>query len=472
MGRTNTTRRGALPHPSVRSDDATLTQYAGLLPVLLFANESLQLPKRLRAITGPAGRRKIHPVHTVLMAFVAGALAGATRMAHLEWLRDDAVLLKYLRFAHWPVRKVFSAALESVTDTSAAALEELVARVGHELMGSDVASAVIDIDNTALVDHGAREGSRFGYCGKGRRRRRHFPLVASMAATRAVFMTKYRDGSSMTGEEISEFLVATVERARAWLGEACTLSIRGDAGFVSRKVLNTMTELKVRYTMAHPMSAALKLMLATSTFAASTEVGAVDDEDIEFATLDGKLLRLPPGHRVVIVRRRVHDPAAPPMGKRVKSSLGWRYQAIVTNQLHWSAPDVWRFYNDRADCERVFRTGKQGLGLGNFVGRSFTANRAAFLLRLLAFNLDLRFASAARQEVNEHPPRSGELRPPKNAGLLWRQYYFYRSPGRLLRERCRWVLRTSPSRLLRGAWRLYGEVGRRRVGLETSEVAA
>ena len=61
---------------------------------------------------------------------------------------------------------------------------------------------------------------------------------------------------------------------------------------------------------------------------------------------------------------------------------------------------MWRFYNHRADCERVFRTGKQALGLGNLVGRSYAANATAFLLRALAFNIDLLFQQAAENRAN------------------------------------------------------------------------
>lgn len=34
------------------------------------------------------------------------------------------------------------------------------------------------------------------------------------------------------------------------------------------------------------------------------------------------------------------------------------YQSLLTSE-DWEPRDVWRFYNHRADCERVFRVGKQ-----------------------------------------------------------------------------------------------------------------
>ena len=111
MGRRNTTRRGPLPTPRVRADDSSLTRFAGLVPLARFANEALELPALLREAAPTPGRRRVYPVHLVLYAFVMGALLGVQRLAHLDWLRGDAVVLKFLRLPSWPVRKVFSKAL-------------------------------------------------------------------------------------------------------------------------------------------------------------------------------------------------------------------------------------------------------------------------------------------------------------------------------------------------------------------------
>jgi len=103
--------------PEVRADDPTLTRFAGLIPLILYMAEQLQIPAVLKRVVGYRGRARVHAPHVVLFAFVGAALAGIERLAHLDWLRDDIALVRYCRLAYWPVRKVLSNALAMVSDT-------------------------------------------------------------------------------------------------------------------------------------------------------------------------------------------------------------------------------------------------------------------------------------------------------------------------------------------------------------------
>lgn len=436
-------RRGRLARPEVRADDPALTRFAGLIPLMLYMTEELRLPAVLKRVVGYRGRARIHAPHRVLFAFVVAMLAGVERLAHLDWLRDDIALVRYCRLAYWPVRKVFSNALAMVSDRGVEQLEHAVGELGLEpIRGAD--SAIVDIDPTAIVDHGESEGGRFGYCGKGRRRRRHFPLVASVAATRTVVMAKYRDGSKMTAEEMLAFIEAAVGRVRAALAEGATVFLRADSEFWWPCVGRRLNEIGLPFFMASPMNAGVKLMLHKATFEQLT-----DDEDIQFASLDGRQTGHGEGVRIVVIRRRVHDPKAPPLGKKVPGFDKWRHQALVTNQLEWGPVDVWRFYNGRADCERVFRVAKQTLALSHLVGHRFRANEVAFLLRLLAFNADTRF------QLHSEEQAVANQRPVRRLGLEWRQFRFFNSPGRLLRTARGYVLRVPDNQLLADIWAFY-----------------
>src|SRR5690349_22000906 len=130
MGRSNTTRRGPLPAPEVRADDPNLTRFAGLVPVIRFASHHLELPARLLDVVDPTRGERKYKVHLVLFAFLVSALAGVCRLTHLEWLRGDAVIEKFLCLPSWPVRKVFSGALASISDRGLKRLSELVTATG------------------------------------------------------------------------------------------------------------------------------------------------------------------------------------------------------------------------------------------------------------------------------------------------------------------------------------------------------
>jgi len=413
--------------------------------MILYMSETLLLPELLRQAVGPnEGRRRLHPVPRVLFAFVVGALAGISRMAHLEWLRDDVALQKYLRLSNWPVRKVFSSALTLVSDAAVARIEQLVGLVGLLTLGDEPA-IVVDVDNTAIVSYGTAEGAQFGYCGKGRRRRRHYPIVASVAASRAVVAAEYRDGSEMTTEDHIKFFGDVLVRVRAHVRKACNVIFRADSGFWSAGLATWLEASGEKFVFAYPLYPAIKLALWNAKFEALT-----DDEDIEFASLDGVQRELEgKAFRVIVIRRRVLDYNAPPQGKVIKWSPEWRYQAIIAN-MDWSPPDLWRFYNYRAESERVFRIGKQALGMAHLVGHDFRANRLAFLLRLLAYNADLSFHLHCEREAHR------KNRPARRVGLEWRQVRFYLSPGRFLYQAGRWVLRTPLNKKLEELWAFYG----------------
>ena len=126
----------------------------------------------------------------------------------------------------------------------------------------------------------------------------------------------------------------------------------------------------------------------------------------------------------------------------------WRYQALVT-ATEGPPEDLWRFYNGRADCERVFKVARGALGMGHLVGQSLRANETAFLLRLLAFNADLRF----QEDVERAATEAG--RPMIRMGLLARQRRFYTAAGRLLRAQGRWVLRVRDNPRVAAMWAYY-----------------
>ena len=143
-------------------------------------------------------------MHLVLYAFVIAALLGIERLAHLDWLQGDSVILKFLRLPAWPVRKVFSKALAEVDDESLVRLQDLLTDLGLlRLQGQR--SVVADFDSSVIVAFGKQEGAVFGYCGRGRNRRRYYPLVASVANGRTVFHAKYRDGSAIDADKNVSF---------------------------------------------------------------------------------------------------------------------------------------------------------------------------------------------------------------------------------------------------------------------------
>ena len=455
MGRSSTTRRGPLPYPTVRADDPNLTRFAGVLPFVHFC-ESLDLPALLSGVAAPMGRVRVHSPARVLFAFLVAAVVGTERLAHLDWFEGDVIMKKMLRLASWPVRQVFSRALAGVPDVGVHSLLTINTELGlRSVQGAT--ELVLDFDSTAIVCFGEQERAEFGYCGKGRNRRRHYPLVCSVAGSRAVIHAKYRSGEGIDEDEAIAFFKESVERVRARMPKV-VIRIRADAGFWSNKTCAWLLEQKLPFTFSLPMRPAVKLLAWTAEFKPVDDLERVpaeegededdDDEGLEIAEIAGTALGMAPGLRAIVIRRRLHDRKAPPAGKKVEQDPDHRYQVIITS-LDWDPADVWRFYNDRGDAERVFKTAKQALSLGSLVSHDYRANEVAFHLRLTAYNADILFQQAAEAAA------AAENRPVTHMGIKARQSRLYVLAGRLLREHDHWVLRLPASRKVAALWAFY-----------------
>jgi hypothetical protein len=301
MGRSNTTLRGPLASPEVRADDSTLTSFAGLIPFIKFLNEMLEIPSRLAVVVDYDGRKRTYAIHQVLNAFLVCAVAGIRKLAHIEAVEGDAVLLKFLRMPSWPVRKVFSKALAGLDEGAVSRLQELLTTVG--LWSVDHREeCVLDFDSSTIISFGQQEGAVFGYCGKGRNRRRHHPLVSSLAETRAVIHADYRDGSAIPADETIAFICETVRRVRDRLA-GCLPTIRADSGFWSKAVGAWLLQQGLPFVMAMPLAPAVKLMMVNAAWHTLE-----DEPDIQLAVIPGDLLNLDPRLRVVAIRRFVRIP--------------------------------------------------------------------------------------------------------------------------------------------------------------------
>jgi len=455
MGRSSTTRRGPLPDPTVRADDPNLTRFAGVLPFVRFC-EAIDLPHMLSFIPAPVGRTRVHAPGRVLFAFLVAAVVGTDRLAHLDWFDGDAIMLKFLRLASWPVRQVFSRALAGVPDGGVKGLQNINTEMGlRSIVGAT--DAVLDFDSTAIVCYGQQEQAEFGYCGKGRNRRRHYPLVCSVAGSRAVVHASYRGGEGIDEDESIAFFKESVERVRART-PGVVLRLRADAGFWSRKTCTWLLDQKLPFAFSLPLHPGVKLLAWQAEFRPVDQLDRVpaedgedqedDDEGLEVAEISGAALGMDDRLRAIVIRRRLHDSKAPPAGKKVEQDPDHRYQVIITS-LDWDPVDVWRFYNDRGDAERVFKTAKQALALGNLVSQDFRANEVAFHLRLIAYNTDILFQQAA---VAAAVAANCPVTP---MGLKARQSRLYGLAGRLLREHDLWVLRLPASKQVAALWSFY-----------------
>lgn len=107
----------------------------------------------------------------------------------------------------------------------------------------------------------------------------------------------------------------------------------------------------------------------------------------------------------------------------------------ATNDWVNDADEMGRRCDDRAGIETVIAELKGGFGIGKASTKCFDANEAAFLLKVLAFNLLRRWVQA------RHHPLASWRTP-------WLRRVCVQVHGRLLRSGGRWELRLAPRPIL------------------------
>ena len=116
--------------------------------------------------------------------------------------------------------------------------------------------------------------------------------------------------------------------------------------------------------------------------------------------------------------------------------LDYSVHVYATNDTVHNADELARRYDERAGIEPVFAgASRAGFGIGKVSTECFDANEAAFLLKVLAFNL-------LRRWVQARHPTFAPWR------TLWIRRVCVQIPGRLLRSGGRWELRLAPRPML------------------------
>jgi hypothetical protein len=234
----------------------------------------------------------------------------------------------------------------------------------------------IDLDSTICEVYGkAKQGAAYGYT----KVLGYHPLLATRADTGEVLHGRLRKGSSLRGaKRFAEELIARVRRAGA-TGE---LTVRGDAGFWSYALIDTLTRLGAHFTVTVPVTQQVKAAIEAIDDAAWQPICYPDGGEAEVAetTLATPGSKRWEALRLVVRRTRLTD--------RAQAALwpNWRHHAFITD-LEAPAVEADQFHRDHATVELAIRDLKEGAGLEHCPSGKFFANAAWLGCAVLAHNL-------------------------------------------------------------------------------------
>ena len=135
---------------------------------------------------------------------------------------------------------------------------ELLARAWAAGAGPGDGPLTIDLDSTICETYGlAKEGARHhSYAGQ----RGYHPLLAVVAGTGDVLMSRLREGRANTARGAAHFRRATVGRVR-YGGTRGQLTVRADSGFYAHALVAVCRKLDVRFSITVRQHARLRNLI-------------------------------------------------------------------------------------------------------------------------------------------------------------------------------------------------------------------
>jgi Transposase DDE domain group 1 len=358
-------------------DDETLVADAGLIvPATLMVRLGLEslINATVCLVDRVGGARPGRKVLTL----VASMLAGGTHIDHADRLRAGATqrVLPFQVMAPSTLGTFLRSFTFGHIRQLDAVIAESIRRAWAFGAGPGSNAVTIDLDSTICEVHGKqKQGAAYGYT----RAFGYHPIVATRADTGEILHARLRKGSSQRGHKrFVEELIARVRRA----GATGTLTVRGDSGFWSYALIDTLHRLGVHWSITVSISREIRARIDAIDETAWTTIRYPDGGEAQVAETTitaGKSKRLQTV-RLVVRRTRLTDPAQAALWP------DWRHHAFITD-LDVAVVEVDQFHRDHATVELAIRDLKDGAGLEHCPSGKFFANAAWLACAVLAHNL-------------------------------------------------------------------------------------
>lgn len=319
----------------------------------------------------------------IALGFLAGVLTGADKLSRVGQLCGDPALPEALGVEAIPsqptLTRFFGRFSQAANEAFGGLYRFLLGRLPSYRGGY-----TLDLDSTSIVhEDGHQEGVRVGYTPRGPKPSHH-PLIAALAEPKLVCGFWLRSGNTAALSNAANFLSATLGHLPSQVRIGL---VRADSGFYSEDFLGQLEARRLHYIVVARLRKNVQALCRHQDEAwTPTEVPGIEVQEIDASPLDG-----PAQRRLIVIRQRIAQrPKAG--GKTLLDVPGYRFQALCTSlPRSWSALEVWRRYNGRADVEnRIKELGAQ-FGLKSFCCRSFWGTEAACHLAILAYNLCVLF---------------------------------------------------------------------------------
>jgi hypothetical protein len=427
-------RRADVRNLRIGRPDARLTTVGGLVSFNAFVREQglhRELARRFGHLK--TGRGVVYPMGAQMQLLLDVSVAGGQRVFDLEMLATDP-LFGYLAGGSVPSIDVLYDDLRRFDGPMLESLEELVAHHGAApLRGQRLREVFVDVDTTVTPLFGEQEGALPGPNPRYHGRPSYHPILARIAQTGTIIGARLRPGDRSLGEQDVEDVGQWVDRTRAAVGPQALITVRIDAGGDCEPLMLAVDTRGALFLVKMRQTPNLVGAVWATKRWVTVERDAFGAPTRQIAEINFEREGWPPGKwRVFAVR--TNDRLS---GQQtcLWKDLDFSVHVYATNDWLHDADELARRYDDRAGIETVIAELKGGFGIGKVSTDCFDANEAAFLLKVLAFNMLRRWVQV------RHRAFAGWRTP-------WIRRVCVQVPGRLLRSGGRWELRLAPRPML------------------------
>lgn len=413
--------------------DASLSGVGGLVSFEQYA-QSEGIERELRAKFGhlKEGRQVVYPMASQLSLLLDAFAVGARRVFDFEGLAADPVFT-YLAGGAVPSIDVLYDDLKRFEGDELNALERMMSEQGLRLVRAGTyrkyKRLTIDVDTTVMPLFGEQEGAARGYNPRHHGRPSYHPRLARIAETQTICGARLRYGDTALGDTDVEDIQDWLTRVQAAAPRA-VLTVRIDAGGDNAAFFKAIDEKGAYFLIKLRQTKGLLDAVYARKRWRTVDEDANGTPSRQVAELDFRREDWPKGrYRVFAVRTNERV-----SGKQTElwADNDFSVHVYVTNDWDRDLDELARLYDDRAGIEPMIAELKNGFAIGKVSTSSFQANEAAFLLKLLAYNLVQRWVVATCPAECHRWSAS------------WIRRAFLLVPARLLRSGGRWVLRTAP----------------------------
>jgi len=285
--------------------DKPVTAFGGLALFVAFAQRIGLAAKLAEALPFVLTSPNATPPHHIVLAFLAGVLAGARRFAQLAVLQADV-----------PVRQLFG--LRRFTPKAITATFEPLWMWCLDRLPARSTGYTLDLDPSVFERAGTQEGALKGYHPRTRGRPSHHPLFAVLAEARCMAHVWLRSGNPASARGAIAFLAEVLALVA---GRVQVTLVRADSGFFDEAILVALEAAALPYAVAARFTSLLQAGVSGLTFRPFAP-------GLEVAELVFQGRRWTRARRIVVVREELAvRPAA--RGRELLQVPGARFHAVV-----------------------------------------------------------------------------------------------------------------------------------------------